>query len=76
VLAATAFGAAMGLLVRARGLAPAMSVHFVVNLALLGLWTGRTSLVVGTAACLGLLALAAHRLADGPAADERSPRAA
>lgn len=51
VVAATAFGVLMAALARRHGLAPAIATHLLVNLVILGLWSGHRIL-------LGLAALA------------------
>ncbi len=56
VLAASLFGVLMGVLVTRRGLLPAILVHFLVNVAVLGLWTGHASLLVFALASVPALA--------------------
>lgn len=56
VLAASMFGVLMGILVTRRGLLPAMLVHFLVNVAILGLWTGHMSLLLFALASVPALA--------------------
>lgn len=56
VLAASLFGVLMGLLVTRRGLLPAVLVHFLVNVAILGLWTGHTVLLLFAVASVPALA--------------------
>lgn len=68
VLAATGFGAMMGVLVLRQGLVPAIAVHLLVNLVILSLWSGHAVLLL-LAASLALVALLAAAIVD-----ERSPQ--
>lgn len=59
VLGATVFGILMGKLAVDRGLLPAISAHFLVNLALLGLWTSSLTLLVVAGLAAPAMGLAA-----------------
>lgn len=66
VLAAGVFGLLMGVLVTRRGLLSAILVHFLVNVAILGLWTGHTSLLTLAVLSVPLLAAAGVFLRSQP----------
>lgn len=76
VVAAIVFGVAMGLITIQRGLLPAVGVHFLVNVAILGIWTQQMPLVGFTLVALVALTLATWRLlrsADAPVQADVSP---
>lgn len=73
VIASGAFGVLMGVLVTRKGLIPAVATHFLVNVAILGLWAGLPGLLVLAGGALVLLLWAAWHLGD-PASTEREPR--
>lgn len=74
VLAATAFGIAMGMLARRRGLLPAVGTHFLVNVTILGFWAGHAALVGLAAVLLVAMGLAAWGLSGSDRS--RSPAGA
>lgn len=77
VAAATVFGVLMGVVAHRVGLAPAIGVHLLVNLVILGLWSGHPILLIAVAVLLAATALGARLL--GPARSSpgsgSSPRA-
>lgn len=76
VAAATVFGVLMGVLVTRAGLLGAILTHFLVNVAILGLWAGHPGLLTLTGLTLVALLVAAWALTTGskpaPAAPQGS----